>query len=187
MDQHTDPTCPTPAARTPRQWALARAVSEIDDHVAAAGWDGPAYVFALIRTAEALAADPAFAAEAPAELKEQAEGDPEHLTAVAQDELPAADDLETLLAQLAWPPAVAGVAVSVERVVLPPEAEAELGPQASMEECLAHPAREDVRMIVGVLRTEETWSVIRMRQHDDVVGAENLVPDLAQALLATLN
>lgn len=177
-----------PADRTPRQWALARAVSDIDDHVAKLPWDGPVHLFALIRTAEALASDEQFAAELPGSIKVEAEGDPEHLTSVEQDQLPEVDELEDLLARIAWPEAVAGAAIVVERIVLPPEAEAGLGPEADASAYLNHPQREDVRMVVGVLCSGETWSVLRMRHHEaDVMGGENLVPGLAEALLATFD
>ena len=39
-------------------WALARAVTESETHVAAHGWDQPVRVFALVRAAEALETDP---------------------------------------------------------------------------------------------------------------------------------
>ena len=175
-----------PAGRTPRQWALSVAVSDIDTHVAQLPWDGAVHLFALIRTADALADDDQFAAELPAQFKIEAESDPEHLTSVAQEELPDAGDLEELLAQIAWPDAVTGAAVAVERVVLPPDVEAELGPDPDPAVYLEHPKREDVRMVVGALRTGETWTVLRMRHHEsDVLGGENLVPGLVQALRAT--
>lgn len=175
-----------PADRTPRQWALARAVSDIDDHVAALPWDGPVHLFALIRTAEAIATDEQFAAELPASIKIEADGDAEHLTSVEQDELPEVADLEELLARIAWPEAVAGAAIVTERIVLPPEAEAEVAASDDPEAYLTHPKREDVRMVVGVLRTGETWTVLRMRHHSqDVMGGEDLVPGLTAALAAT--
>ncbi|MDO5701146.1 MAG: PPA1309 family protein [Bowdeniella nasicola] len=173
--------------RSPREWALAVCTSEIDTHLTAIPWDGQVYLFALIRTAEALASDPAFAAEAPAHVRAEAEENPEHLTAVVQDNLPAVETTEELLATIAWPQAVHGAAIALERIVLPPQAEAELGANPSPEDYLTHPDREDVRMVVSALRTGETWSVIRMRHHDDeVLGGANLVPQLTEALHATL-
>ena len=41
--------------------ALELAVREIERHVAAGGWDGPVRVFALVRTADALEAQPGLA------------------------------------------------------------------------------------------------------------------------------
>ena len=42
-------------------FALARAVVELEEHVSTRGWDGPTSVFALVRTADALANDPSLA------------------------------------------------------------------------------------------------------------------------------
>lgn len=115
-DASPDPTAASPD-RTP---SLARCVHETEAHVAADGWDGPARVFALVDSHRALAADPSLAGVFPESP------DPYQLVAVEQEGLPAADTLEELLAQLGWPETVDGVALTVERVVLPPEAEAEL-------------------------------------------------------------
>ena len=46
---------------SPRQAALARAVVDLEEHVAQRGWDAPVGVFALVRTAAALEQDPALA------------------------------------------------------------------------------------------------------------------------------
>ncbi|GMA32115.1 PPA1309 family protein [Litorihabitans aurantiacus] len=179
----------TTAARTA---ALARGVRETEQHVAADGWDAPVRVFALVRTADALAADPSLASVLPDDG-----GDPDHLTAVEQEGLPNADSLEDLLAQLAWPDAVDGAAVVVERLVVPPSVEAELAngdaadadSRAAVEALSAHPEARDVRIAVGVLRTGESWCALRARTHDtadQVVGGPDTVPGLVAALGATL-
>ncbi|MDO5727187.1 MAG: PPA1309 family protein [Bowdeniella nasicola] len=172
---------------TPRQWALRVAVSEIDTHVATGPWDGPIRVFSLVDTKAALTDDPVFARELPEQIRSEAEASPAHFTAVEQEGLPQVDTLEALLAQISWPPAVAGAVVVVERIVLPPQAEAELGAQASTAEYLAHPDRDDVRMCCGVLRSEEHWCVLRLRKSNEVVGGADLVPQLTSALLATFS
>ena len=101
--------------------------------------------------------------------------------------------LEDLLAQLAWPAEVDGAALSVERSVLPPQAEQAASAISDDDERLAflanHPEREDVRMVVGVLRGGESWCALRMRSHDEatqVVQGSDLVPGLVAALKATL-
>src|SRR5690606_38694133 len=96
---------------------------------------------------------------------------PHHLTSIEQDGLPSADDLEQLLAQLAWPETVDGAAVVVERIVVPPEAAAEADAM-TVEQLMEHPQRQDVRIAVGVLRTGESWCALRTRAHDsdDAVG-----------------
>ena len=112
---------------------------------------------------------------------------------IEQDGLPEAVDLEDLLAQLAWPAEVDGAALSVERSVLPPQAEQAASAINDDDERLAflanHPEREDVRMVVGVLRGGESWCALRMRSHDEatqVVQGSDLVPGLVAALKATL-
>jgi hypothetical protein len=73
--------------------------------------------------------------------------------------------------------------------VLPPEAEEEM-PDDDVEAWVAeHPQREDVRVVVGVLRDGSRYSALRLRKHDDpdeVLSAPDLVPALADALAATL-
>ena len=160
--------------------------------MAAFGWDQPVRVFALARTAEALRTDPDLAEFLDASTVEEARTDPDLLTVVEQEGLPAAADLEHLLAQLAWPESVHGAAISVERLVLPPAAQEEADAIADAAERLtflqAHPDREDIRMVVGVLRDGESWCTLRSRTHDDaasVYQGERLVPGLVEALATT--
>ncbi|WP_412865344.1 PPA1309 family protein [Cellulomonas sp. 179-A 9B4 NHS] len=185
-----DPSAADPDARAAR--ALADAVREIEHHVAAAGWDAPVRVFALVRTQAALASEPGLAAQLDPAVLASAQADDWHLTSVEQEGLPAAADLEQLLAGLSWPAAVDGAAVTVERVVLPPGAEADLpeDPEAALAALLAHPARQDVRMAVGALRGGPAWCALRTRAHDsdDAVGqGPDLVPGLVEAVRATLD
>ncbi|MBU4214467.1 MAG: hypothetical protein KJ792_07410 [Actinobacteria bacterium] len=188
MHAPVDPARPGPA--TPAH-ALADAVREVERHVAGAGWDAPVRVFALVRTAAALEAEPGLADQLDHAVLEGARHQPWHLTSVEQEGLPAAGDLEQLLGSLAWPPTVDGVAVTVERVVLPPSAEEGLpaDPVAAQAALLAHPDRQDVRMAVGVLRDGPAWCVVRTRANDaddQLLQAADLVPGLVGALHATL-
>lgn len=196
MTDQTDPaTTPAPAPPVttllaPAHHSLAAAVHEIERHVAAAGWDGPVRVFALVRTAAALDASPELAGQLPPAVVEAARADPTHLTSVEQEDLPPAPDLEELLGGLTWPPTVDGAAVVVERVVLPPAAEEGMpaDDDAALAYLMAHPDRQDVRIAVGALRTGESWSALRTRAHDadeDVAKGPDLVPGLLQALRAT--
>ena len=169
--------------------ALARAVPETEPHVAAHGWDQPVRVFALVRTAEALEADPDVADLLDAATVEEARSNPELLMVVEQEGLPPAADLEHLLAQLAWPESVHGAAISVERLVLPPAAQEEAEAITDAAERLAflqeRPDREDIRM---VLRGGQSWCVLRSRSHDDdasLYQGERLVPGLVEALEST--
>ena len=167
-------------------------MTETEAHVAAFGWDQPVRVFALVRTDEALAADPDIAELLDAATVEESRTDPELLMVVEQEGLPAAADLEHLLAQLAWPESVHGAAISVERLVLPPAAQDEAEAITDAAERLAflqaRPDREAIRMVVGVLRSGESWCVLRSRTHDDdasIYQGEQLVPGLTEALAAT--
>lgn len=167
-------------------------MTETEAHVAAFGWDQPVRVFALVRTDEALAADPDIAELLDAATVEESRTDPELLMVVEQEGLPAAADLEHLLAQLAWPESVHGAAISVERLLLPPAAQEEAEAITDAAERLAflqaRPDREDIRMVVGVLRSGESWCALRSRTHDDdasIYQGEQLVPGLTEALAAT--
>lgn len=167
-------------------------MTETEAHVAAFGWDQPVRVFALVRTNEALAADPDVAELLDAATVEESRTDPELLMVVEQEGLPAAADLEHLLAQLAWPESVHGAAISVERLVLPPAAQEEAEAITDAAERLAflqaRPDREAIRMVVGVLRSGESWCALRSRAHDDdasVYQGEQLVPGLVEALATT--
>ena len=75
-------------------------------------------------------------------------------TPVEQDQLPDAATLEELLHQLAWPEAVVGAALVVERVMLPADVEGDL-PEDQVEILRAiaeHPQRQEMRLAVAVLR-----------------------------------
>ena len=188
----TSPVSPPEPPVLPRaQLSLADAVREIERHVAAAGWDAPVRVFALVGTTRALAASPDLADQLSADVIAAAVTDESHLTSIEQEGLPAASDLEHLLGEITWPSSVDGAAITVERVILPPAAEESM--PADQDEALAylmgHPDRQDVRIAVGALRTGETWSAIRTRAHDDddaVAMGPDLVPGLVAALRATL-
>jgi len=181
---------PAPGRRTDRP-AIAEAVHEIERHVARGGWDGPVRVFALVRTAAALATDPGLADRLPPEAVAAARADAAHLTSVEQDGLPQASSLEDLLGRLSWPATVDGVALVVERVVLPSAAEAAMpaDPEEALAYLMAHPDRQDVRIAVGVLRDGGSWCAVRARANDDdaaVAGGADLVPGLVEAVAATL-
>ena len=164
--------------------ALREVVREIEEHVAGQGWDQPARLFALVPTVQLLAHEPSLAPVL---------GVPpdEAITPVEQEELPPAASVEELLAGLSWPDSVAGVALAVERAVLPPSAEHGLpaDPEAALAVLADHPDREDVRLVVAVLRDGTRECALRARSHDvpdAVLTGPDLVPGLAQALAATL-
>lgn len=161
---------------------IEQAVKEIEAYVAADGWDGPVRVFSLVDAETAMSVNSALAAELPA----HATG----LLSIEQEGLPSSDSIDELLGRLAWPDAVDGAAISLERVTLPPEAEAEIPDDAEEARrfVAADPRREDIRMVVGVLRSGESWCTIRLRSHDsqaEAISGADLVPEMIEALLAT--
>lgn len=162
--------------------ALATAVLEIEQNASEHGWDAPFRMFALVRTAEAVALDPGFLSH----LLDpgRAASDPDHLTAIEQESLPPAE-IEEILASITWPATVTGVAVVLERVIVAGADETVIGPA----EALASPHREDVRIAAGVLRAGHSWCALRFRSHDAaaaVLSAPDMVPGLIAALRATL-
>ncbi|WP_445526406.1 PPA1309 family protein [Streptomyces cyslabdanicus] len=174
----------TPMAANP----LTRAVLEIDEYASGLGWDQPARLFALVDTARLRTQEPALAAQLGLEDEQETPG----LTPIEQDEVPADRPLDEFLATIAWPGAVAGCALTVERLMLPPSAETQV-PQgldgARLAKWVAgHPERQEVRMTVAVLRDGARESALRLREKDsatEVLTGSDLVPGLAEALAAT--
>ncbi|WP_115727693.1 PPA1309 family protein [Actinomyces culturomici] len=177
------------AMPTSRQIALANVVVDIERAAARAGWDHAPSLYALVPT-ESLLSQPDLPADIAEQIRAGWDGTPDHLSAIIQEDLPE-DELEEMLGHLGWPEQVAGAALTVERLVVPPEVE-EQAPE-DPEEALAfisnHPSRTDVRLAVGALRTGESWCALRTRAFDadDKVGqGTHLVPNLVDALLASL-
>jgi len=184
-----------PAATTPASDGLWRAVAEIERYVAGDGWGAPLRLFALVRTAEALRRDPDLEFRLPANVVGEARADPGHLTSVEQEGVPTVADLDDLLGQLAWPDGVDGAALVVEKILVPPDAEAEVRAAVSSDDeagraraLAAHPLAEDVRIAVGVLRDGRHECAVRSRSKDsdgEVRTGSDLVPGLVSALQAT--
>lgn len=174
----------TPMAASP----LTRAVLEIDEYASGLGWDQPARLFALVDTARLRAEQPSLADR----LGLRDESESTGLTPIEQDEIPAGKPLDEFLGTIAWPDAVVGCALTVERLMLPPSAEASV-PEGLDESRLArwvaeHPDRQEVRMTVAVLRDGARESALRLRENDsatEVLTGSDLVPGLAEALAAT--
>lgn len=168
-------------------------VAEIERHVAAAGWDQPPQLFALVPTPEVLREQPDLAPTLGVDPADPSVADA--LTPIEQDPLPEGP-LDAALAQIEWPEAVTGCALAHEVVMLPPEAEASL-PEGTSEETIAyaaqHPGRQEIRLVAAVLRDGTRAAALRRRRQDaDTVGEGDLLcdpdlaPDLCNALLATL-
>ena len=167
--------------------ALAAAVLEIESHIAEGGWDQPARLYALVDTGQLVAREPALAAA----MGLDAASEQGSLTPVEQDELAPDQLLERVLESIVWPGGVAGCAAVVERLVLPPDADAEIPEDRARAEEFAreHPDRQEVRIVAGATRGGSTYCALRLRAHDDaqsVVGGADLVPALLDLLRSTL-
>lgn len=157
--------------------ALEETVKSIEQQT---GWDGPPQLFALVETAELLKVQP--------ELADRLDLEPgEGLTAVDQGELPD-EDIGALLPGIVWPEAVAGCALAMVRITLPPEVEEQIPEEGDVIAwATAHPLHEELKIVVGVLRDGSRHAVLRIRRHEeDLLSAEDLVPDLTEALAQTL-
>lgn len=163
--------------------------AEIESHLAAAGWEQPPELFALVPT-DIVAADPATAPLLG--LVPGAEIPPDSLTPVAQDALPD-KPLDEVLAGIEWPDPVVGCALAQVIVVLPPAAEAELpGTDEDVAVAARHPDRREARLVVSVTRAGATSCVLRIRATDaggpdEIAFGADLAPNLADALRATLH
>lgn len=169
---------------------VATAAREVEEFVAAAGWEQPPQLFALVSTADLLLQQPELAGQLDSGTL---------LTPIAQDALPETADLAEALATIAWPESVSGCAITQEIVVLPPDAEESL-PQGGDAERLRraaadHPERTEARLVAAVSRDGFRACVMRLRgletdgdgePLDEVIEHPDLAPNLLDALAATL-
>ena len=161
---------------------LRRAALEMETYVAADGWDQAPRLFALVPTAELVSQHP--------DLAEQLASEAGEITLVEQDGVPSDRLLEDLLTEIAWPDSVMGCAAVIERIMLPPEAEAALpdDPDEMMTAAAAHPDRQEVRLIAAVTRDGAAHSAVRARHPDEaeLLEGPDLVPGLIEQLRQTL-
>ncbi|MBF6174728.1 hypothetical protein IU476_24955 [Nocardia blacklockiae] len=184
--------------------ALYRCIREVAEYADGEGWDRPPQLFALVPTADLVAAEPT--------LEDQL-ADGAELTPIAQEPLP--DDLrgdqmalDEFLATTSWPPAVAGCVLVQQIVVLPPSAEQTLddaiaplladrdaADRAGRDAAVTHPGRRDARLFVGALRDGVSLSLLQVRPDEDeddpfadldLRTAPNLATNLVEALRHTL-
>lgn len=138
--------------------ALTQALIELEQHVDKEGWDQHPRLFALVDTAELIAAEPRLAAAlAPETLEFEGQIGPlRTYTSIEQEGVATDTPLDEMLAGIAWPPTVHGAALVVERLMLPPSAQEQLpdGEADADAWVAAHPERQEVRIAVGVLRTD---------------------------------
>jgi hypothetical protein len=174
------------SARTPAPGevdeGLSAAVLEIERHAAEAGWDQPARLFALVETARLVEREPHLADSLGSAV----------LTPIEQEGLTVGRALEDQLTSITWPETVHGCAAMVERVVLPPEAEAQVPQESESASAYAaeHPDRQEVRIVAAATRSGASYCALRMRAHDSddaVLTGSDLVPRLVELVRATLD
>lgn len=164
---------------------LERLTVDIERHAAAAGWDRPPLLFALVETADLLRREPQLA-----EALGIVAGEPGDLTPIDQGVLPEHSGLDDLLSGIVWPADVLGAVVTVERLMVPPAVEKDMPQEesAALQWLAEHPERQEVRLVVAVMRDGSRSCALRLRAHDDetsVLTGPDLVPGLADALAAT--
>lgn len=179
--------------------ALVAALVELEHHVGAAGWDQPARLFALVRTDELIAAEPDLAAHLG--LRSSADGHPPGaLSSIEQDDFRSVgageadqaseSSLPEVLGRITWPETVTGCALTLERSFLPSAFEADL-PEDPIEAerfVAQHPERQDLRLVVGVLRGGAAHCLARLvTQPEDLLSSPDLAPGVVSALAATLD
>jgi hypothetical protein len=169
--------------------ALVAALVDLERYVGTAGWDQPPRLFALVLTDVFAAAEPTLATELG--LRTTADGAaPGALTAIEQESFASSGDLVTDLDQLEWPDTVFGCAVSAERTFLPAGAEDGIpdDPAAAAAYVAVHPDRQEIRVVVGADRAGNRHGVARLvSKPGELLGAEDLVPGLGEALAHTLD
>jgi hypothetical protein len=162
---------------------LEELVLELERHVSSAGWDAAPRLYALVEAPELHENEPDLA------RRLGVPDIPGRLAALEQPELPVGKPIEDVLGGIEWPGGVTGCAVVVERILLPEGAEDDMPDEDPVGWAGEHPDREDVRIVVGVLRDGSRHSAMRLREHDSddqVLSGAELVPALADALAATL-
>ncbi|HET8591064.1 MAG TPA: PPA1309 family protein [Nakamurella sp.] len=155
----TQPPPATPGPPLPDP--LVAAVDEVEQFAAAGGWDAPRRMFALVRTADLLAAEPQLATRMRSGVDVLGE-----YTPIAQEDLPG-DTLSDALATISWPSEVAGCALVLEILAGAGEQQAE------------------ARLAAGVLRDRPGGACVLRWRHDPD-GPVLRGPDLAPGLLAAL-
>jgi hypothetical protein len=179
MPHHHDPEPVAEAHRT-----LESAVAEVDDFMAAAGWDAPRRMFGLVETAALLAAEPGLAGSVDAGSR---------FTPIAQDDLPG-DDLTDALAGISWPEEVGGCVLALGILAggtpddLGNEPPSDINQRTAIPRNTKAPARTaEGRLVAGVLRDVPGGAcLLRWRNApDQPLTGSNLAPGLIAALHAT--
>lgn len=160
--------------------ALRELILELEQDASAHGWDRPPRLYALVPTADLLEREP--------QLRLALADRSGELTAIEQEELPADRPLDLFLRAIVWPAEVFGAATVVERFFVPDDQDSPEDEQALASWATAHPGRQEIRIVAGVLRDGSRFCAARLRSHDDpeaVLSGPDLVPGLVEALAAS--
>jgi hypothetical protein len=163
---------------------LEEVVRDLERHASTVGWDAPPRLYALVEAGELNRSEPELARQL------GVADEPEGIAALEQPDLPLDRPIEDVLHGIEWPGQVAGCVLVLERILLPEGAEEDIPDDDPVGWAARHPGREDVRVVVGVLRDGSRHSAMRLRGHDsddDVLNGPELVPGLADALALTLS
>lgn len=158
-------------------------VLDLERHAAGIGWDAAPRLYALVSGPALHEREPELARRIgiPATAG--------RIAALEQPALPVDRPIDDVLGGIEWPEEVEGCAIVVERILLPRGAEDDMPEDDPGGWAGAHPGREDVRLVVGVLRDGSRHAAMRLRGHDSddqVLSGPDLVPALAEALASTL-
>ncbi|MGO4955781.1 PPA1309 family protein [Luteococcus sp. Sow4_B9] len=162
--------------------ALVAALVEIEQYVGQSGWDQPARLFALVRTADLVAAEPQLAEQLTVTSDDA-------LSSIEQEDFRDGEDLFETLSRIGWSDDVHGCALSLERSFLPAGLEDQIPahPDDAARFVANHPQHQDVRVVVGALRDGSTHGLARLvTQPDELLGGHDLVPGLSRVLAETL-
>lgn len=149
---------------------LADTVRELDQHVADAGWDQQARLFAIVPTAD-------LALDHPELISGETAG---QFMFVEQDAPLDNENLIASLEQITWPAEISGAAIAIERLISM-QPDEDIDPDESSQ-------TQELRIIALVMRDGTNVNAIRQRLFDDkndVAVSSDLVPALNKALLQT--
>ena len=154
--------------------ALAAAVLEIERHAAAAGWDQPARLFALVETAELVAREPQLAASlGDATAHADRAGGPRPRASL-EDQL----DRHHLARD---GPRLRRPGRAVRAAARRRGASCPTTPASAAAYASEHPDRQEVRIVAAATRTGASYCALRLRAHDeDDLGADR-TPTLCRA------
>lgn len=158
---------------------LSEVVTALERHVAAAGWDAPPRLYALVGVADLREREPELAVS----LGITADTPGDRLIPVEQEPLAPEAPLEGTIEGIVWPETVEGCALVAVRLLAPD------GATPPAETGTAPPGSREVRLVAAALRDGARHGALRFRDHDaddKVLTGTGLLPGLEQALAESL-